>query len=62
MKRLGFLLILLTLVLACQKNYDKTKQPYKFIPNETNVIIQINELSDFISSIDNNEILLAQIV
>ena len=57
MKRLGFLLILLTLVLACQKNYDKTKQPYKFIPNETNVIIQINELSDFISSIDNNEIL-----
>tara|TARA_R110002111_G_scaffold123359_4_gene187396 strand:- start:14798 stop:17161 length:2364 start_codon:yes stop_codon:yes gene_type:complete len=57
MKRLGFFTILFTLLSACQKDYNKTKQPYKFIPQESSAIIQINELNDFISSIDNNEIL-----
>ncbi|WP_179354302.1 PQQ-binding-like beta-propeller repeat protein [Winogradskyella vidalii] len=57
MKRLGLLSIFFTLVLACQKDYNKTKQAYKFIPSESTAIIQINELNDFISSIDNNEIL-----
>ncbi|WP_282031564.1 ribonuclease HII [Winogradskyella eximia] len=57
MKRLGFFTILFTLLWACQKDYNKTKQPYKFIPQESSAIIQINELNDFISSIDNNEIL-----
>ena len=57
MKRLGFLIILLTLVLACQKDYNKTKQAYQFIPSETSTVIQINELSDFINSLENNDIL-----
>lgn len=57
MKRLGLLSILFTLVLACQKDYNKTKQAYKFIPSESTAIIQVNELNDFISSIENNQIL-----
>ncbi|WP_405573127.1 ribonuclease HII [Winogradskyella sp. Asnod2-B02-A] len=57
MKQLGFFTILFTLLWSCQKDYNKTKQPYKFIPQESSAIIQINELNDFISSIDNNEIL-----
>ncbi|WP_179349647.1 ribonuclease HII [Winogradskyella pacifica] len=57
MKRLGFLSILFTLVLACQKDYNKTKQPYKLIPTETSAIIQVNELNDFVTSIENNDVL-----
>lgn len=57
MKRLGFLSILFTLVLACQKDYNKTKQPYKYIPTETSAIIQVNELNDFVTSIENNDVL-----
>ncbi|SDI40408.1 hypothetical protein [Winogradskyella thalassocola] len=57
MKRLGFLLIVFTLVLACQKDYNKTKQPYKFIPAETSTVIRVNELNDFVSSIENNDVL-----
>ncbi|WP_040757057.1 hypothetical protein [Winogradskyella psychrotolerans] len=57
MKRLGFLSILFTLVLACQKDYSKTKQPYKLIPTETSAIIQVNELNDFVTSIENNDVL-----
>ncbi|WP_179335755.1 ribonuclease HII [Winogradskyella costae] len=57
MKRLGFLSILFTLVLACQKDYNKTKQPYKFIPTETSAVIQVNELNDFVTSIENNDVL-----
>ena len=57
MKRLGFLLILFSLFWACQKDYNKTKQPYKFIPSETAAIIQVNELNDFINSLENNDIL-----
>ncbi|MBU2929265.1 ribonuclease HII [Winogradskyella psychrotolerans] len=57
MKRLGFLLIVFTFVFACQKDYNKTKQPYKFIPAETSTIIRINELNDFVNSIENNDVL-----
>ncbi|QXP77789.1 MULTISPECIES: ribonuclease HII [Winogradskyella] len=57
MKRLGFLLILFLFVLSCQKDYNKTKQAHQFIPNKTDVIIQVNELNDFINSIENNDIL-----
>ncbi|WP_225036825.1 ribonuclease HII [Winogradskyella sp. SM1960] len=57
MKRLGFLFIVFTLVLACQKDYNKTKQPYKFIPAESSTIIQINELNDFINSVENNDVI-----
>ncbi|MGJ8547834.1 ribonuclease HII [Winogradskyella wichelsiae] len=57
MKRLGFLSILFISLLGCQKDYNKTKLTYQFIPNETNAVIQVNELTDFISSIQNNDIL-----
>lgn len=57
MKRLVFLSIVFTLLIACQKDYSKTKLAYKFIPNETSAVIQINELKDFINSIENDEIL-----
>ncbi|QNK76272.1 ribonuclease HII [Winogradskyella undariae] len=57
MKRLGFLLILFSLVLSCQKDYNKTKQAHQFIPNKTDVVIQVNELNDFINSIENNDVL-----
>lgn len=57
MKRLGFLLIFLTLVLACQKDYNKTKRPYNYIPVNTSAVIQVNELNDFIKSIENNDVL-----
>lgn len=57
MKRLSLLLILLSLLVACQKDYDNFKTPYKLLPPETAVVIQINELNDFINSIENHEIL-----
>ena len=57
MKRLGFLLVLFSFLLACKKDYSKINHPYKFIPNETSAVIQINELNDFINSIENHEIL-----
>ncbi|MDN3493804.1 ribonuclease HII [Winogradskyella bathintestinalis] len=57
MKRLVFLSILFTIVLACKKDYNKTKQPYKFIPSNTNAVIKVNEINDFLSSVENNEIL-----
>ncbi|WP_339754678.1 ribonuclease HII [uncultured Winogradskyella sp.] len=57
MKRLGFLLVLFSFLLACKKDYSKINHPYKFIPNETSAVIQVNELNDFINSIENHEIL-----
>ncbi|WP_178989916.1 ribonuclease HII [Winogradskyella schleiferi] len=57
MKRLVFLSIFIITLLSCQRDYNKTKLPYKFIPTETNAIIKINELNDFLNSIENNEIL-----
>lgn len=57
MKRLGFLSILFIVIFACQKDYNKTKLPYKFIPSNSYTIIKINELNDFINSTENNDIL-----
>lgn len=57
MKRLGFLSILFLLLIGCQKDYNKTKLPYQFIPNSSHSVIQINELSDFINSLNNNDVL-----
>ncbi|MFK7832792.1 MAG: ribonuclease HII [Winogradskyella sp.] len=56
MKRYGFLLIVFTLLSACQKDYDKTKQAYQFIPSESSTIIQVNELSDFLNSLEHNAV------
>ena len=57
MKQLVLLLILFSFVLACQKDYNNIKTPHRFIPPKTNNVIQINELNDFINSIENNDIL-----
>ena len=57
MKRLGFLLILFSVFTTCQKDYNKINLPYKFIPSEASSVIEINELNDFINSIENHDIL-----
>ncbi|NRD19454.1 ribonuclease HII [Winogradskyella eckloniae] len=57
MKQFGFLCILSLLVLGCQNDYSKTKKPYQFIPNKTQAVIVINELSDFSNSLSNNAVL-----
>ncbi|MUU78924.1 ribonuclease HII [Winogradskyella endarachnes] len=57
MKRFGFLSIMCLFLLGCQKDYNKTKLPYHFIPNDTYAVIQINELGDFINNLNNNNIL-----
>lgn len=57
MKRLCFLLLLFPMIWSCHKDYNKTKLPYKFIPQETAAVIKINELNDFINSIQNHDIL-----
>ena len=57
MKKFGFLIVLLSFLLACQKDYNKTKQAYQFIPNNVSAVIKVNELNDFISSIENHDIL-----
>ena len=57
MKRLGFLLILFHFFWSCQKDYSTINHPYKFIPSETSAVIKVNELNDFINSIENHDIL-----
>lgn len=57
MKKFGFLIVLLSFLLACQKDYNKTKHAYQFIPHSVSAIIKVNELNDFISSIENHDIL-----
>lgn len=57
MKKFGFLIVLLFFLLACQKDYNKTKYAYQYTPNDASAIIKINELNDFINSIDNHNIL-----
>jgi hypothetical protein len=57
MRRLLFLLTFSVLLNACKKDYDKIKSPYTFIPSEINSVIVINELNDFINSLENNAII-----
>ena len=57
MKKFGFLIVLLSFLLACQKDYNKTKHVYQFTPNNVSTVIKINELNDFINSIENHNIL-----
>ncbi|MDH7911765.1 ribonuclease HII [Winogradskyella sp. SYSU M77433] len=57
MKKFGFLVLTLTFLVACQKDYNKTKNAYQFIPQNTSTVIKTNELKDFISSIDNHDVL-----
>ncbi len=57
MKKFGFLILLLSILLACQKDYNKTKHTHQFIPNTVSAVIKVNELNDFISSIENHDIL-----
>ncbi|WP_299114262.1 ribonuclease HII [uncultured Winogradskyella sp.] len=57
MKRLGFLLILLSTIYTCQKDYNKIKSPFRFIPNETTSVIKVNAINEFINSTKNHDIL-----
>ena len=57
MKKFGFLIVLLTCLLACQKDYNKNKEAFQLIPNNASVVIKVNELNDFNSSIENHTIL-----
>ncbi|EDP72217.1 hypothetical protein FBALC1_13987 [Flavobacteriales bacterium ALC-1] len=57
MKKFGFLIVLLFILLACQKDYNKTKLAYQFAPSNSSAIIKVNELNDFINSIENHNIL-----
>ncbi|BAO74868.1 hypothetical protein [Winogradskyella sp. PG-2] len=57
MKRLGFLLVLFSFLLGCQKNYNKTNFPYQLIPKQTKTVIKVNEVNSFINSINNHDVL-----
>lgn len=57
MKQFRFLLILLSVLVSCQKDYDISKSPYKFLPPETEVVFSVNELNDFINSLKTHKIL-----
>lgn len=57
MKKIGFLLFLLTFCFACKRDYSKTKHSFQFIPKNTSAIIEINELNDFINNIKDHKIL-----
>lgn len=57
MKKFGFLLVLFTFLMSCQKDYNTSNSPYKFLPPETEVVICINELNDFTQSIATHDIL-----
>lgn len=57
MKRLCFLLVLISILASCQKDYDKIKSPSKFLPAKTNSVIVVNELNDFVKSLNNHQIL-----
>ncbi len=57
MKQFGFLLVLLSLLVSCQKDYNISNSPYKFIPSDTEVVFAINELNDFTQSIEKHNIL-----
>lgn len=57
MKQFGFLLVLLSLLLSCQQDYNSQKSASQFLPVNTNALILINDLNDFSQSIENHEIL-----
>jgi hypothetical protein len=57
MKRLGFLLILFSVLWTCQTDYNNINLSYKLIPSGSSAVIKINELNDFIYSIENHDIL-----
>ncbi|WP_299526387.1 ribonuclease HII [Winogradskyella sp.] len=57
MKRFSFLLVLLLIIVSCQKNYDNIKSANQFLPSKTNSVILINDLNDFTKSIKNHSIL-----
>ncbi len=57
MKQFGFLLVLLSVLVSCQKDYNISNSPYKFIPSDTEVVFAINELNDFTQSIEKHNIL-----
>ncbi len=57
MRKFGFLIVLLSFLFACQKDYNKTTLAYQFIPHNASAVITVNELNDFVSSIEHHDIL-----
>ena len=57
MKKFGFLIVLLFSLTACNKDYNKNKKVFQFIPNDVGSVIKVNALNDFNSSIKNHAIL-----
>lgn len=57
MRKFGFLLILLFVLVSCQRDYNSSISPYNFLPSETEVVISVNELNDFTNSINQHTIL-----
>ncbi|WP_400081186.1 ribonuclease HII [Winogradskyella sp. R77965] len=57
MKKFGFLIVLLSFLLACKKDYNKNKRAFQFIPNSVTSVIKVSELNDFNNSIENHNIL-----
>lgn len=57
MKRFSILLIILSSLLSCQRDYNKIKSPNKLLPSASNSVIVINELNDFIRGVENHNIL-----
>jgi hypothetical protein len=59
MKQFCFLLVVLSVLVSCQRDYDKIKSPYKLLPSKINSVILVNELNDFTKSIENHPVLSA---
>jgi hypothetical protein len=56
MKRHFLLLVISVLLIACQKDYNKKTPPYKFIPKESNTVVKINSINDFLESAENHKL------
>ena len=57
MKHFGFFLVLLTLLVSCQQDYNSQKTAAQFLPANTTTVFLINDLNDFTQSIENHKIL-----
>ncbi|NNE31685.1 MAG: ribonuclease HII [Winogradskyella sp.] len=57
MKRLLFLMVLVSLCTACKKDYSKIKEAHKFIPPSSTTVFKINDINDFLISVENHTIL-----
>ncbi|WP_411895880.1 hypothetical protein [Winogradskyella sp. A2] len=57
MKHFWLYVLVCTLIVSCQKNYDKNIKPYHFIPETSALIIKVNAINDFKIGLETNPIL-----